>query len=198
MVPAVSDGASPTPPYSGYHLSANLFPYGTFTLYGPVSHPAQVLVCFNYVVLQPPASLNWQDLGYCAFARHYLRNHYCFLFLQVLRCFSSLGSLPDCSGSPAFSGRGCPIRTSADQFVLADPRGFSQLITSFFASESQGLLHTPFLTSIHPNFRRDAYVLAFSLLYSFTQHVKELHARIPPVFRFETALSPHIPVHAMR
>ena len=28
-------------------------------------------------------------LGCCAFARHYLRNHFCFLFLRVLRCFSS-------------------------------------------------------------------------------------------------------------
>ena len=28
-----------------------------------------------------------------AFARHYSRNHFCFLFLQVLRCFTSLRSL---------------------------------------------------------------------------------------------------------
>ena len=28
-------------------------------------------------------------LGSSAFARHYLRNHFCFLFLWVLRCFSS-------------------------------------------------------------------------------------------------------------
>ena len=35
-------------------------------------------------------------LGYSEFARHYYRNHYCFLFLQVLRWFTSLGSLvPD-------------------------------------------------------------------------------------------------------
>ena len=27
-----------------------------------------------------------------AFARHYLRNHFCFLFLLLLRCFSSEGS----------------------------------------------------------------------------------------------------------
>ncbi len=27
------------------------------------------------------------------FARHYLGNHYCFLFHQLLRCFSSLGCL---------------------------------------------------------------------------------------------------------
>ncbi len=38
---------------------------------------------------------------------------------------------------------GCPIRISTDQFVCADPRSFSQLITSFFASESLGIPHTP-------------------------------------------------------
>ena len=31
-------------------------------------------------------------MGFCAFARHYLRNHFCFLFLRVMRCFSSPGS----------------------------------------------------------------------------------------------------------
>ena len=31
-------------------------------------------------------------LGSSAFARHYLRNHYYFLFLSLLRCFSSGGS----------------------------------------------------------------------------------------------------------
>ena len=46
----------------------------------------------NVVVLQPRACRNTPGLGYSAFARHYLRNHCCFLFLQVLRCFSSLRS----------------------------------------------------------------------------------------------------------
>ena len=41
---------------------------------------------------------------------------------------------------------GCPIRISADQFVCANPRSFSQLITSFIASESQGIRHVPLLT----------------------------------------------------
>ena len=41
---------------------------------------------------------------------------------------------------------GCPIRVSTDQFVCANPRSFSQLITSFFASESLGIPHTPFVT----------------------------------------------------
>ena len=41
-------------------------------------------------VLQPRARpQDRPGLGCCAFARHYLRNHFCFLFLRVLRCFSS-------------------------------------------------------------------------------------------------------------
>jgi hypothetical protein len=50
---------------------------------------------------------------------------------------------------PVFDREGCPIRTSADQFLFADPRSFSQLITSFFASESLGIPHTLFLTSFN-------------------------------------------------
>ena len=46
-------------------------------------------------VLQPRARpQDRPGLGYCAFARHYLRNHCYFLFLWVLRCFSSPGSPP--------------------------------------------------------------------------------------------------------
>ena len=42
-------------------------------------------------VLQPRTM---SGLGSSAFARRYLRNRLLFLFLQVLRCFSSLRSLP--------------------------------------------------------------------------------------------------------
>ena len=40
-------------------------------------------------------------------------------------------------------GVGCPIRKSASLWVFAPRRGLSQLITSFFASESQGILYVP-------------------------------------------------------
>ena len=43
---------------------------------------------------------------------------------------------------------GCPIRRSTDQGIFAPPRGFSQLVTSFFASESQGIPHAPFSHSV--------------------------------------------------
>ena len=48
----------------------------------------------HIVVLLPRRCLNNVGLGSSAFARHYLRNHFCFLLLRVLRCFSSPRSLP--------------------------------------------------------------------------------------------------------
>ena len=57
---------------------------------------------------------------------------------------------------------GCPIRISADHWAFAPPRGFSQLITSFFASESQGIPHAPFLHSVIPNKSRNLAWYLFS------------------------------------
>ena len=45
----------------------------------------------DYAVRTPESKL--PGLGSSAFARRYLRNHFCFLFLRLLRCFSSPGSL---------------------------------------------------------------------------------------------------------
>ena len=47
---------------------------------------------------------------------------------------------------PKHVGMGCPIRVPADQFVFANPRSFSQLVTPFFASESLGILRTLLVT----------------------------------------------------
>ena len=48
----------------------------------------------------------------------------------------------------AFNLTGCPIRISTDLGLFASPRGFSQLITSFFASYSQGIHQSPLLSSL--------------------------------------------------
>ena len=56
-----------------------------------------------------------------------------------------------------FNVPGCPIRTSADLRLFAPTRSFSQLITSFIASESPGIHHTPLF--IYSNFSTN---LAFS------------------------------------
>ena len=70
-----------------------------------------------------------------------------FLFLEVLRCFSSLGlPLYISQRYTFFKCMGCPIRKSSDQRLFAPTRSLSQLITSFIASVSLGIRHTPFLT----------------------------------------------------
>ena len=102
-------------------------------------------------VLQPRACRNKRGLGYSRFARHYSGNHSYFLFLRVLRCFSSPRSPSPYEGEcHVFNMTGCPIRKSADQRPFAPPRGFSQLITSFIASESQGIRHVPFFPFTSP------------------------------------------------
>ena len=109
-------------------------------------------------------------MGSSAFARHYLRNHCYFLFLRVLRCFSSPGSPPAMSRVPESLPAGCPIRRSADQRAFAPPRGLSQLITSFFASESQGIPHAPFLHSVITDKSRNLAWYLFSPSTSFVEN----------------------------
>jgi hypothetical protein len=66
-------------------------------------------------------------LASSAFARHYSRNHNCFLFLRVLRCFTSPRYLPtpidSVQGDATSLAPGFPIRTSSDQrSVDSSPR----------------------------------------------------------------------------
>jgi hypothetical protein len=68
-----------------------LFEYGSFTLYGLTFQKVLLQSIYIIAVLQPHICRNKCGLGYFPFARHYLGNHYCFLFLRLLRCFSSAG-----------------------------------------------------------------------------------------------------------
>ena len=99
----------------------------------------------------PHSPFESHGLGCSDFARHYFRNHGCFLFLQVLRWFTSLSSLDHPMNSDErnrCSHRlGFPIRKSPDRRLLASSRGLSQLTTSFIASLRQGI-HTHALSSL--------------------------------------------------
>ncbi len=74
-------------------------------------------------------------LGSSPFARRYLGNRFCFLFLRVLRCFTSPGSPPPCGGFPDLIRDGFPIRGSPGQRLFAPHRRLSQLTTPFIASD---------------------------------------------------------------
>jgi hypothetical protein len=81
---------------------------------------------------QPPYHRSNTGLGCSAFARHYLRNHYCFLFLGVLRCFSSPRSphapMYSVHDTEALPPAGFPIRKSPDQSLFS---GSPRLIAAY-------------------------------------------------------------------
>ena len=126
------------------------FVYGSVTLFGSPFQKIRLatrLVTLLTQALQPPIHLNATGLGCSDFARHYYRNRGFFLFLQVLRWFTSLGSLaPDYGFVGPYGGftpMGFPIQRSPDQSLLAAPRSLSQLATSFIACFCQGIHRAP-------------------------------------------------------
>ena len=62
------------------------------------------------------------------------------------------------------SHAGCPIRKSPDQKMFALPRGLSQLATSFFASQSQGIRPAPLLPDFNSQDRQPLETLTFDLV----------------------------------
>ena len=89
-----------------------------------------------------PPTARRRSLGCSLFARHYLGNHYCFLFLPVLRCFSSRGWLTlRCDWSS--TSRVFPFGHLRILRLCAASRSFSQLTTSFIASQSLGIHRVP-------------------------------------------------------
>ena len=100
----------------------------------------------NGVVLQPHPCRNMDGLGCSPFARHYWGNHCLFSFPAGTKMFQFPALAPEMIRWRVFNTPGCPIRKSPDQRLFAPPRSLSQLITSFIASESQGIRHAPFFT----------------------------------------------------
>ena len=100
----------------------------------------------NDVVLQPHPCRNMDGLGCSPFARHYWGNHCLFSFPAGTKMFQ-FPALASCyARCHSFRMTGCPIRKSSDQRLFAPTRSLSQLITSFIASESQGIRHAPLFT----------------------------------------------------
>ena len=91
MVSARSHKISRVSCYSGYVLLRFAFGYAAFTLIAGLSSTF-LLACFLHCDVRTPRCTH-HGLGSSAFARRYLQNHFCFLFLRLLRCFSSPGSL---------------------------------------------------------------------------------------------------------
>ncbi len=91
MVPPDSHRVSRVRWYSGYTTTCLHFAYGTVTLCGLTFQKASAMQSLSYWCPLPRRQVF--GLGSFPFARRYLGNRGFFLFLRVLRCFSSPGSL---------------------------------------------------------------------------------------------------------
>jgi hypothetical protein len=94
-------------------------------------------------------------LASSAFARHYSRNHYCLLFLWVLRCFTSPRSLrlPYFIQTAVTPHDWCWVSPFGHPRITARlpaPQGLSQAPTSFIGSWCQGIHHAPLITCHTP------------------------------------------------
>ena len=151
MVPADSRRIPRAPRYSGYHYASSDFMYGTVTFCGATFQKLPFVrflaTTWSY---NPCHAVTWQVWAIPRSLATTWGIIIYFLFLQVLRCFSSL---------------------RADQRSFAPTRGLSQLITSFIASESQGIRHAPLLTFL--SYRHSSrYILsAFNFYFHFVHHV---------------------------
>ena len=148
MVPPYSHRVSRVRRYSGFSWLLSVFAYETLTLFGGPSHVLLLTFSIPSAVRTPKVLLLsvWplpRSLATtCGISVDFSSSPYLDVSVQAVpltHLFDSVrhdGSLhpPDCS-----------IQTSTDQCLFAAPRGFSQLITSFFGSQCQGIRPVPFV-----------------------------------------------------
>ena len=162
MVLVDSHKASPTSRYSGYQPHVFPYVYGTITLFCATSQQLQLRIYMIMSVLQPRCCRNNTGLGSYAFARHYLRNHYCFLFLCLLRCFSSAGLR--CCNIPSVC-QVAPFGYLRIKSYLRIPAAFRSLSRPSSPLRAKASSVCPFLLSL---------IYTLTGLYFF-QDVKELY-----------------------
>ena len=124
-------------------------PLASFSLTGLVPSPvllsfSVLLRSFRFLSVRNPFGPKTKGLGSFPFARRYSENRVYFLFLRLLRCFSSPGSprytIDSCNVTYAFPYVSSLIRKSAVYRLLATTRSLSQPATSFFGAWCQGIL----------------------------------------------------------
>ena len=164
MVPADSQQIPRARCYSGKntnHTTTHTFTYRTFHLLRRTIPDASADMCALRVQLtacticapqhrtrNPCQVSHAHGLASSAIARHYTRNHNCFLLLRVLRCFTSPRQPPHrlCIHLQVTPHNRCwvsPFGHPRINALLATPRGITQPHTSFIGSACQGIHHTP-------------------------------------------------------
>ena len=107
------------------------FPSLTGLSPSPAGLPRAILLGRQVINAVRTPGCTHPGLGSSGFARRYSRNHSYFLFLRLLRCFSSPGSLPhtmdSCTGDGGLPRRVSPFRDPRIRAHLQLPAAFRSL-----------------------------------------------------------------------
>ena len=148
MGPPASDRVSRVRSYSGSTLLPVNFVYGTFTPFGlPFQTCSTIDTDCLMSVRNPDSKLPVWPLSRSLAATWKIDvsfSSYGYLDVSVPRVTFSVPmySVQDTCALPQV---GSPIRTSAGSRIFAPHRSFSQLVTSFFGSQCQGIRLVPFV-----------------------------------------------------
>ena len=115
----------------------NHFTYGAITLFRLVFQKTSAIVVCSLYASPKPRWYFYLRFGLLPVRSPLLRQSLIyFLFLQIMRCFSSLRShhysMYSCNDAGRLRPAGYPIQKSTDRGLFASPRSLSQLTTSFF------------------------------------------------------------------
>ena len=144
MVLTFSVRISRVPTYSGFRLPSHLFVYGPLTL-SRVAFQLSSTKMLRVFRGPSPRSYCYKRFGLFRFRSPLLSESFVyFLFLRVIRWFSSPGSprmtMDSSYDSTTLLVLSFLIRISAGRGSFAAHRSFSQLVTSFFGAMYQGIL----------------------------------------------------------
>ena len=127
----------------GCHSLCQAFPGHSTNdwIYNSLGLRQKTLLGLTTPILQRPPAITQDRFGLIPFRSPLLREY--FLFLEVLRCFSSLRA-PQLAyifsqWYPSIARVGSPIRVSSDRSLMTAPRSLSQPSTPFIGSWRQGI-----------------------------------------------------------
>ena len=148
MVPADSRRIPRAPRYSGYHWASDAFEYRTVTVCGAAFQ--RLLLCiiravaWSYNPTEAGTSVVWalpRSLATTGGIIVY------FLFLEVLRCFSSLGSLSASQSDRSSTGRVVPFGNPRIKGHLHLPAAYRSLSRPSSPVRAKASAMRPFLLS---------------------------------------------------
>ena len=147
MVPADSRRIPRVLRYSGYHYASSVSGTQLSCSMAALSSAFPSPLSCNLVVLQPRGCRNTRGFGLFPRSLATTGESFLFSFPAGTKMFPVPALASVIGQMMSLQDIGLSYRRSAGQGSFAPHRGFSQLITSFIASESLGIHHVPLSTS---------------------------------------------------